>query len=58
MSRKSVRYQEIRFKLQEDYYEEVKLIARDEEVSVSYLINEIIGSFLEAAKNLDADGQA
>lgn len=56
--RKVTRYQDVKFKLQEDYYETIKALARDEEVSIGYMINEIIGSFLDAAKELQNDGEA
>lgn len=54
MSRPIV-YQELRLRLREEYYDAIRKIAKEEETTVNYIINQIIEEFFDDADFFDGE---
>ena len=55
MRNKPVVYQDLRIKIREEYYDAIRKIAKEEETTVNYIINQIIEDFFYDSDFLDGE---
>lgn len=55
MRQKTIVYQDLRIRLKEEYYDALRKIAKEEETTVNYIINQILEDFFDDSSFLEEE---